>query len=132
MNIFIELGGPLAEAINNLASALVSAKQADIVIEKASEKAAKRNRKADVPAEAPAETPAPEAAAAEAPAPEAAPQPAEPAGPSRDDAKKAILKVAKEKGHDAAAALLKRFGATKISEVKDEDIASIIKDAEAL
>lgn len=129
MNITIEIGGPIAEAINNLAAALVSGKQADVVIEKASEKAAKRTRKADAPVEAPA----PEAQATEPAAPEAAPEaPSEPTGPSREDAKKAILKVAKEKGHDAAAGLLKKFGATKISEVKDEDLADIIKEAEAL
>ena len=129
MNINIELGGPLADAINNLAAALVSAKQADVVIEKASEKAAgKRGRK---PAE---QEPPPAEAQAEPVTPEAttAAEPETPSAPTRDDAKKAVLRVAKDKGHDAAAALLKKFGATKISEVKDEDIPAIIKDAEAL
>ena len=129
MNINIELGGPLADAINNLAAALVSAKQADVVIEKASEKAAgKRGRK---PAE---QEPSPPEVQTEPVAPEAtsAAEPETPSAPTRDDAKKAVLRVAKDKGHDAAAALLKKFGATKISEVKDEDIPAIIKDAEAL
>ncbi len=119
MNITIEVGGPLAEAINNLAAALVSAKQTDAIIEKASTKP--RAKKAEP------EAPAPEVKAEPVPEPEAAP-----AGPTRDEAKKAVLTVAKEKGHDAAAGLLAKFGATKISEVKEEDIAAIIEAAKAL
>lgn len=132
MQIEINVGGPLAEAINNLAAALVSAKQADTVIEKASSKArAKKSEQVVESAEAtttraPAETNQPAPTATETTAA------TESVAPSREDARKAILKVAKEKGHDAAAALLKQFGASKISEVKDEDIAGIIKAAEAL
>lgn len=124
MNISIEIGGPLADAINRLADALVSAKQADTVIEKASTKA--RSKKAEQTApEAPAPAPVEEAPAAET-APEA------PTGPTRDDAKKAVLLVAKEKGHEVAAGLLAQFGAAKISEVKDEDIPAIIAAAKEL
>lgn len=127
MNISIEIGGPLADAINRLADALVSAKQADTVIEKASTKA--RSKKAEQTApEAPAPAPVEEAPAAET-APEA---PTGPTGPTRDDAKKAVLLVAKEKGHEVAAGLLAKFGAAKISEVKDEDIPAIIAAAKEL
>lgn len=122
MNISIEIGGPLADAINRLADALVSAKQADTVIEKASTKA--RSKKAEQTAP---EAPAP---VEEAPAAETVQE--APAGPTRDDAKKAVLLVAKEKGHEVAAGLLAQFGAAKISEVKDEDIPAIIAAAKEL
>lgn len=131
MNISIEIGGPLAEAINNLAAALVSAKQADVVIERAAEKATRKAKKTD-----PVSEPAPEAAPEPAAEPEsenvAAPEPVADAAPTREEAKKAVLSVAKLKGHDAAAALLAKFGAVKISEVKDEDIAAIIAAAKEL
>lgn len=122
MNISIEIGGPLADAINRLADALVSAKQADTVIEKASTKA--RSKKA--------EQTAPEAPAPVEEAPAAKTVQEAPAGPTRDDAKKAVLLVAKEKGHEVAAGLLAKFGAAKISEVKDEDIPAIIAAAKEL
>lgn len=132
MNISIEIGGPLAEAINNLAAALISAKQADTVIEKASTKA-----RAKKPEPGPAQEQPTSTATTETETPtgtvEAVAQTTEPdaGGPTREDAKKAVLKVAKEKGHDAASALLKQFGATKISEVKDEDLGAIIKASES-
>ena len=131
MNITIEVGGPLAEAINRLADALVSAKQTDTIIEKASTKA-KAKKEATPAPEALVEA-APEQHASTASTETAVPTgTAEAAAPNRDDAKKAVLAIAKEKGHDAAAGLLAKFGATKISEVKDADIAAIIEAAKAL
>lgn len=128
MNISIEIGGPLAEAINNLAAALVSAKQTDTIIEKASTKA--RAKKPEPTAEAAPAQPT-STASTETDAPTGTAESA-PTAPTRDDAKKAVLAVAKEKGHETAAGLLAKFGAVKISEVKDEDIAAIIQAAKEL
>jgi len=136
MNISIEIGGPLAEAINNLAAALVSAKQADTVIEKASTGAKPRAKKPDTAAES-AETTtvqAPAEAKEPAPTPTATTAATEPVAeaPSQKGLHTEILRVAREKGHDAASAILAQFGARKISEVKEADLAAAIKATKAI
>jgi hypothetical protein len=55
-----------------------------------------------------------------------------PEGPSLKDLQTEILRVAREKGHDAAAALLAQFGARKVSEVKPEDGARLIAAAKEI
>lgn len=47
------------------------------------------------------------------------------------DAAAAITQLSKVKGRDAAVALLKKFGASKLPEVKPEDFAAIVADAKA-
>jgi len=141
MNISIEIGGPLAEAINNLAAALVSAKQADTVIEKASTKA--RAKKPEVaPEPDPTHAPTPSAPQQDTPpsetasttpvsaSPSSAPEPENPF--TQKDLHTEILRVARKKGHDAASAILAQFGARKISEVKEADLAAAIKATKAL
>lgn len=51
---------------------------------------------------------------------------------TRDDAKKILMKVSKEKGHDAAAELLAKFGAKKMGEVSDDDLAALVEAGKAL
>lgn len=125
MQISIEIGGPIADAINRLADALISAKQADTIIEKASTKA--RAKKPEAPAESvePASTAVPASTTADVP-PSPEPGASQPAGPTRDDAKAALLSLVKAKGHPAGAAALEKFGATKLGELKDEDLAAFI------
>ena len=53
------------------------------------------------------------------------------AAPTAEDARKAVLAVAKDKGHDAASALLGKFGAKKISELKPDDFTALIEAAKA-
>jgi len=130
MNISIEIGGPLAEAINNLAAALVSAKQADTVIEKASTVTKARAKKPEPVAEA--AEPAPVEVAQPEPTPEPEPVPTPDPAPSQKDLHTEILRVAREKGHDAASAILAQFGARKISEVKEADLAAAIKATKAI
>lgn len=55
-----------------------------------------------------------------------------PAVATREDAKKVVMQVSKEKGHDAALGLLAKFGAKKISEVAEEDIAALVEAGQAL
>lgn len=82
----------------------------------------------------------------EAAKPEAAPTPTtveEPAAPEQkadtseaktdsapaatyDDAANAVTKLARTKGRDAALAVLSKFGATKLPDVKPEDFAAVI------
>lgn len=69
----------------------------------------------------------------------ATPEPKEEAAPVADDAPEAtyqdaaaaITALSKAKGRDAAVALLKKFGASKLPEVKPEDFATIVADATA-
>lgn len=69
----------------------------------------------------------------------ATPEPKEEAVPAADDAPEvtyqdaaaAITQLSKAKGRDAAVALLKKFGASKLPEVKPEDFAAIVADATA-
>jgi hypothetical protein len=126
MQINIEIGGPIADAINRLADALISAKQADTIIEKASTSSKPKAKK-----EAPA-APAPEAEpVAETPAP-VEPEKAAPSGPTRDDAKAALLSLVKAKGHPAGMLALGKFGATKLGELKEEDLAAFIAEVAEL
>ena len=143
MNITIEIGGPLADAINNLAAAMVSAQQADTVIEKASTGAKPRAKKVEVAPE-PDPTPAPTHTAPQqdthqsetasttpvSASPSSAPKPAP--AVTQKDLHTEILRIAREKGHDAAAAILAQFGARKISEVKEADLAAAIKATKAI
>lgn len=142
MSITIQLTGldGLTEAINHLADSLVSAKHADTAIASAVEKAvattrrSKKTEAAPTPAEPEAkEAPAPEPAKAEPTKVEPAPAPAPEVASAADaDAvKKAILGLCKAKGHDTAAALLAKFGASKLSEVKETDFAAVIEAARA-
>lgn len=155
MNITIELGGPLADAINKLAAAIEQASNMNAVLardviqfaelstqktptEKASTTTKPRTKKPEPVnpevisrpywAEPAAEAPAPEPAA-EAPA--TAPQDSTEPAPTftQKDLHTEILRVARDKGHDAAAAILAQFGARKISEVKDADLGAAIKAA---
>lgn len=69
----------------------------------------------------------------------ATPEPKEEAAPAADDAPEvtyqdaaaAITALSKTKGRDAAVALLKKFGASKLPEVKPEDFAAIVAEAQA-
>lgn len=119
MNISIEVGGPLAEAINRLADALVSAKQADTVIEKASNKA--RAKKEPAPAEPVVES----APAAEPATPEtAAPVKEEPLTAEGLRAKLAPL-VKDGKSADIKR-VLEEHGASSVSALRPEHFASVL------
>jgi hypothetical protein len=96
----------------------------------------------EVKAEAPVKTEKKaKAEKAEAPKVEqaATPEPKEEAAPAADDAPEvtyqdaaaAITALSKTKGRDAAVALLKKFGASKLPEVKPEDFAAIVAEAQA-
>jgi hypothetical protein len=99
----------------------------------------------EVKAEAPAKTEKKaKAEKTEAPKaePAATPEPKEEAAPAADegpgepevtyqDAAAAITALSKTKGRDAAVALLKKFGASKLPEVKPEDFAAIVAEAKA-
>lgn len=54
---------------------------------------------------------------------------AETEAPTYQDAAGAITKLSRTKGRDAAVALLTKFGAAKLPEVKPEQFAAIIADA---
>lgn len=51
------------------------------------------------------------------------------AAPTYQDASDAITKLARTKGRDAAIAVLAKFGASKLPEVKPEDFAAVIAAA---
>ena len=72
------------------------------------------------------EPPAPPTATA---APAAASSAGEPA--TYQDAATAITKLSRTKGRDAAVAVLKKFGAAKLPDVKPEQFADVIAAAEA-
>lgn len=151
MNITIELTGiaPLADAINNLAEALKAGTKADEVIATAKTRTKKpKNEDASTTTEATAVVTNAAQAPAAAEKVEASPEPTAPTAsattpadqgtcasvavaPTAEDARKAVLAVAKDKGHDAASALLGRFGAKKISELKADDFAALIEAAKA-
>lgn len=80
-----------------------------------------------------AETPKQEAAATPEPKEEVAPAADEDEGPvaTYQDAATAITQLSKVKGRDAAVALLKKFGASKLPEVKPEDFNAIVAEANA-
>lgn len=69
----------------------------------------------------------------------ATPEPKADVAPAADDAPEvtyqdaanAITALSKTKGRDAAVALLKKYGASKLPEVKPEDFAAIVADAKA-
>lgn len=82
-----------------------------------------------------AETPKPEVVATPEPKEEVAPaadeDEDEDEGPAAtyQDAATAITQLSKVKGRDAAVALLKKFGASKLPEVKPEDFNAIVAEA---
>jgi len=153
MSITIEIGGPLAEAINNLAAAIAGAKpDLSVVVaspeacaqlhgtstEKASTGTKARTKKEVAPEPDPTSGPASsqtapvtKAATAENVVGDTSSSQA-PAGPILKDLQTEILRIAREKGHDAAAALLAQFGARKVSEVKPEDGARLIAAAKEI
>ncbi|MDO4302260.1 MAG: hypothetical protein Q4D26_12860 [Clostridia bacterium] len=51
---------------------------------------------------------------------------------SRDDVIEALQKLAKKKGKSAAGELLTKYGASKVSELKEEDYNALIKDMEGM
>ncbi len=157
MNITIEIGGPLAEAINNLASALDrhtdagAAMQRDALqfaaintagtpTEKASTSTKARTKKEVAPEPNPTSgpaisqtAPATKAATAENVVGDTSTSSSQaPEAPSLKDLQTEILRIAREKGHDAAAALLAQFGARKVSEVKPEDGARLLAAAKEI
>ena len=78
-----------------------------------------------------AETPKQEPVATPEPKEEVAPAADEDEGPvaTYQDAATAITQLSKVKGRDAAVALLKKFGASKLPEVKPEDFNAIVTEA---
>lgn len=56
---------------------------------------------------------------------------AEVAAPTYQDAAAAITKLSRTKGRDTAVALLSKFGAAKLPDVKPEQFAAVIADATA-
>ena len=80
-----------------------------------------------------AETPKQEPVATPEPKEEVAPVADEDEGPAAtyQDAATAITQLSKVKGRDAAVALLKKFGASKLPEVKPEDFNAIVAEANA-
>lgn len=77
------------------------------------------------------ETPKQEPVATPEPKEEVAPAADEDEGPAAtyQDAATAITQLSKVKGRDAAVALLKKFGASKLPEVKPEDFNAIVAEA---
>ena len=83
-------------------------------------------------AEAPTtEAPAAEAPTTEAPTTEAPAAEAPAAAPSYQDAANAIMRLARARGRDAAVAVLAKFGAGKLPDVKPEHFAAVIAACEA-
>lgn len=78
-----------------------------------------------------AETPKQEVAATPEPKEEVAPAADDAPVVTYQDAAAAITALSKAKGRDAAVALLKKFGASKLPEVKEEDFAAIVANANA-
>jgi hypothetical protein len=115
MNITIEVGGPLAEAINRLADALVSAKQTDTIIEKASTKA--RAKKPD-----PASDPAPEVSEA--------PEPA--TGVTVEQVRARLAELSKAGKAGAVKEILAKYQAPSVSALKPEHYAAVLSDCESL
>lgn len=129
MQIQLNIGGPLADAINNLAAALVSAKQADTIIEKASRPAKPKAEKAEKiqPAPVPADPPPSDERPVEAFDEQPATAPAEDSpAVLREQAKAALLAVVKSQGGNAAKDILSQFGASNITGVKDADLPAFI------
>ncbi len=119
MNITIEVGGPLAEAINRLADALVSAKQTDTIIEKASTKAR-------------AKKPEPEA-----PAPEVKVEPAEVSPPAStevtvEQVRARLAELSKAGKAGAVKEILAKYQAPSVSALKPEHYAAVLSDCESL
>lgn len=120
-------------AIRDLIAAIrngipTSTEQVAVVVQEAQveEKPAKTEKKgkaekAETPKDEPAVTPEPKADAA--PAADDVPE------VTYQDAAAAITQLSKVKGRDAAVALLKKYGASKLPEVKPEDFAAIVADA---
>lgn len=125
MNIEISIGGPLAEAINRLADALVSAKQTDVIIEKASSKArAKKETPASAP-EVPASEPEPAAAVVDVPA-----APVEEKKEVKlEDLRATLTGLVKSGKKEAVVKLLEKFGASSVSAVKPADYAAVFAEA---
>jgi pyruvate dehydrogenase E2 component (dihydrolipoamide acetyltransferase) len=126
----------LADAINNLAARQV-ANPASVTESASPPSDAPRPRgrppKAiDAPAPAPV-APAPVAPAPAAPAP-AAPAPVAATGATATikDVVAALTPVAEQKGRDAAVALLAKYGAQTVPQLKAESYAQVVADAKAL
>jgi hypothetical protein len=117
-------------AIRDLIAAMQGAPvAAPVVTEPKAEAPAKTEKKAKAEK---AETPKVEAAATPEPKEEVAPAADEgPEAPAAtyQDAAQAITALSKIKGRDAAVALLKKFGASKLPEVKPEDFDAIVAAA---
>ncbi len=118
MNISIEIGGPLAEAINNLAAALVSAKQTDTIIEKASTKAKTKK---------PEPVAAPEPVEAEAPA-----TPDKPAEVTVEQVRARLAELSKAGKAGAVKEVLAKYQAPSVSALKPEHYAAVLSDCESL
>jgi hypothetical protein len=115
-------------AIRDLIAAMQGAPvAAPVVAEPKAEAPAKTEKKAKAEK---AETPKVEAAATPEPKEEVAPVADEDAPDATyQDAAQAITALSKIKGRDAAVALLKKFGASKLPEVKPEDFNAIVAAA---
>lgn len=123
------------KAIRELIAAIsngipTTAAQVAAVVQEAQveEKPAKTEKKAKAEK---AETPKAETAATPEPKADAAPAADDAPEVTYQDAAAAITQLSKVKGRDAAVALLKKFGASKLPEVKPEDFAAIVADAKA-
>jgi hypothetical protein len=115
-------------AIRDLIAAMQGAPvAAPVVTEPKAEAPAKTEKKAKAEK---AETPKVETAATPEPKEEVAPAADEDApAATYQDAAQAITALSKIKGRDAAVALLKKFGASKLPEVKPEDFDAIVAAA---
>ena len=120
----------LIKAISN--GIPTTAQQVAAVVEEAAEVKAEAPAKTEKKAKAEkAKTPKVEQAATPEPKEEAAPAADDEPDATYQDAAAAITALSKTKGRDAAVALLKKFGASKLPEVKPEDFAAIVAEAKA-
>ena len=96
----------------------------------AKETAAKKTTPAEKVEPAPTQ---PTAEAGAAAAPEKKDEPSKQADtPSYQDTANAVIKLAREKGRDAAVAVLAKFGASKLPDVKPEQFAAVIAECNAI
>lgn len=111
-----------------------AAQVAAVVTEAAADKPAKEEAPAKKPTNAKKVEPAPTQPTAEAVAAAAPEQKGEPSAqadaPTYQDTADAVTKLARTKGRDAAVAVLSKFGADKLPDVKPEQFAAVIAACE--
>lgn len=120
----------LIKAISN--GVPTTAQQVAAVVKEATEVKAEAPAKTEKKAKAEkTESAKVDTAATQEPKADAAPAADDAPEVTYQDAANAITALSKTKGRDAAVALLKKYGASKLPEVKPEDFAAIVADAKA-